>query len=113
MLRSKFIFDVLAPSCILFWAAILVYSAVFSNTGYRSLASLEVEAAELSDEVDLLRERREALEKRADLLNSKSLDPDLIDERIRSILGYSREGDVVITGRELDRALGLKAKKAN
>lgn len=113
MLRSKFIFDVLAPSCILFWAAILVYSAVFSDTGYRALSSLEFEAAALTEEVDQLRVRREALEKRADLLNSKSLDLDLVDERIRAILGYSRDGDVVITSTELDRALRLKAKKSN
>lgn len=113
MLRSKFIFDVLAPSCILFWAAILVYSAVFSDTGYRSLSTLQVEAEMIGKEVDLLRARREALEKRADLLNSKSLDPDLVDERIRSILGYSREGDIVITRQELDRALKLGGIKPN
>ncbi|MEO1242117.1 MAG: septum formation initiator family protein [Pseudomonadota bacterium] len=113
MLRSKFIFDVLAPSCILFWAAILVYSAVFSDTGYRSLSTLQVEAETIGREVDLLRARREALEKRADLLNSKSLDPDLVDERIRSILGYSREGDIVISRRELDRALKLGGNKPN
>lgn len=111
MLRSKFIFDVLAPSFILFWAAILIYSAVFSDTGYRSLARLQLEAESLGEEVDLLRARREALEKRADLLNSKSLDPDLVDERIRSILGYSRDGDVVITRQELDRALKLAPNK--
>jgi cell division protein FtsB len=55
--------------------------------------------------LDELQARRAELEKRADLLNSKSLDPDLLDERIRSILGYSREGDVVISRRELDRLL--------
>lgn len=67
----------------------------------------------IGKEVDLLRARREALEKRADLLNSKSLDPDLVDERIRSILGYSREGDIVITRQELDRALKLGGIKPN
>ena len=110
MLRSKFIFDVLAPSFLLFWAAILVYSAVFSDTGYRRLAALESEAEALDEDVELLRARRETLEKRADLLNSKSLDPDLADERIRSILGYSRDGDVVVSRKELDRA--LKGRKS-
>ena len=112
MLRSRFLFDVLVPSCILFWAAILVYSAVFSNTGYRALAGVEAETTALAEEVDLLRARREALEKRADLLNSKSLDPDLVDERIRSILGYSRDGDVVISREELDRAIALSTRQS-
>ncbi len=113
MLRTRFLFDVLIPSCILFWAAILIYSAVFSNTGYRALAGVEAETQTLAEEVDLLRARREALEKRADLLNSKSLDPDLVDERIRSILGYSRDGDVVISREELDRALAPTARQSN
>jgi cell division protein FtsB len=113
MLRSKFIFDVLAPAFILCWAAILVYSAVFSDTGYRALAAFEAEAETLTKEVNLLRARRDVLQKRAILLNSKSLDPDLIDERIRSVLGYSREGDISISRRELDRVVSRNLKKTN
>ncbi len=109
MLRSRFIFDVLVPSFLICWAAALVYSAVFSDTGYRSLALLEEETETLGREVDFLRVRREALQKRAVLLNSKSLDPDLIDERIRSVLGYSREGDVSISRQDLTKAV----KRAN
>ena len=48
---------------------------------------------------------RDTLAIRADLLNSKSLDPDLAEERIRAVLGYSREGDVVIPRREIDALL--------
>ncbi len=113
MLRSKFIFNVLAPSFILTWTAALVYSAVFSDTGYRALSNLEAEVEVLSEEVTLLREHRDALQKRAVLLSSKSLDPDLIDERIRSVLGYSREGDISISRRELDRALKNRAKRTD
>ena len=64
-----------------------------------------VSVAPSEAELNELHARRLELEKRADLLNSSSLDPDLLDERIRAVLGYSREGDVVISRRELDRLL--------
>ena len=110
MLRTRFLLDIAFPALVMCLTAILVYSAVVSDTGYRALASLRKDAAEKAQALDELHARRLELEKRADLLNSKSLDPDLLDERIRSILGYSREGDVVISRRELDRLLEKSAK---
>lgn len=105
MLRSQFLLDIAFPALVLCLTAVMVYSAIASDTGYRSLAQLEREARAKAAELDGLQARRQALEKKADLLNSKSLDPDLLDERIRTILGYSREGDVVVPRRELDRLL--------
>ncbi len=105
MLRLRFLFDIAFPALVMCLTGVLVYSAVVSDTGYRALAALEKEAAEKEAQLDELQTRRIELEKRADLLNPKSLDPDLLDERIRGVLGYSREGDVVISRRELDRLL--------
>ena len=84
------------------WAAVLVYSAVVSDTGYRALADLRSEAGALTAQADALRTRRLELEHRADLLKSDALDPDMIDERIRSILGYSQDGDIVVPRKELE-----------
>ena len=105
MLRNRVIFDVIVPAILMCWAALLIYTAVASDSGYRALAKLEIDVEAKASEVDALRQRRAALEKRADQLNSKTLDPDLVDERIRSILGYSRDGDVVIPRHELDKVL--------
>ncbi len=105
MLRVPFLLDIAFPALVMCLTAILLYSAVVSDTGYRALASLRADAAVKAQALDELEARRAELEKRADLLNSKSLDPDLLDERIRAVLGYSREGDVVISRRELDRLL--------
>lgn len=105
MLRARFLFEIVLPVVVVCWAAVMAYSAVASDTGYRALAALETELIEKTAEMDALRERRQALEQRADLLSSKSLDPDMVEERIRSVLGYSREGDVVISRRELDQLL--------
>ncbi|GJL92938.1 FtsB family cell division protein [Hyphococcus sp.] len=105
MLRIRFLLDIAFPALVMCLTAILLYSAVVSDTGYRALAKLRHDEAEKAATLDGLTARRQELEKRANLLNSKSLDPDLLDERIRAILGYSREGDVVISRRELDRLL--------
>lgn len=105
MLSIRFLLDVVAPSVLLCWAAILISNAAVGESGFRALSLLDTEADELSAEVDTLRTRRLALEKRANQLNSKSLDPDLVDERIRAILGYSQEGDIVVTREQLERAL--------
>ncbi|WP_425409087.1 FtsB family cell division protein [Hyphococcus sp.] len=105
MLRIRFLFDIAFPALVMCLTAILTYSAVVSDTGYRTLSGLQSKAETETKRLDALSDRRKALEKRANLLNSKSLDPDLLDERIRNVLGYSREGDVVIPRRELDRLL--------
>ena len=105
MLRTRFLLDIALPALVMCWTAVLLYSAAVSDTGYRSLAALREEAAEKTEALDALQAQRLALEKRADLLSSGSLDPDLLDERIRAVLGYSREGDIVIPRRELDRLL--------
>ena len=105
MLRIRFFLDIAFPALVMCLTGILLYGAVASDTGYRALSALRKEAEARTAELDALQARRIELEKRADLLNSKSLDPDILDERIRAVLGYSREGDVVISRRELDRLL--------
>ncbi len=106
MFRVRFLIDIVAPALILCWAAIFIYSAAAGQSGFGALSALNREVEEKAAEVDALRARRIALEKNADQLASKSLDPDLAEERIRKILGYTREGDVIVTARELEEALG-------
>lgn len=106
MFRLKFLIDVVAPALILCWAAICVYSAAAGESGFGALGALNRDVEEKRLAVDALRQRRLRLEARADKLNSKSLDADLADERIRAVLGYGREGDVIVTHSDLREALG-------
>lgn len=105
MFRLRFLTDIVAPALILCWAAIFIYSASAGQSGFGALAGLKREINEKTADVDALRARRIDLERHADMLASKSLDPDLAEERIRKILGYVREGDVVVTAQELEEAL--------
>lgn len=58
----------------------------------RSIASLEGELAGLQ-------EVRGRIERDASLLRSDSLDPDMLDERARSILNLARPDDLVVLSR--------------
>ena len=102
---TKFFRDVAAPVLIASWIVYLAYGAIGGAASYRALGELREEAAAKRAELAGLRERRELLAKRADLLNPRSLDPDMVDERIRAVLGYAQPGDVVIPRDELDRVL--------
>jgi cell division protein FtsB len=102
---NRFVTEVAAPAFVACWIAYLGYGAVDGAFGYRALAALKKEAAAKRTEVQVLTARREAMAHRADLLNPHSLDPDMIDERARAVLGYARDGDVVIPRAEVERLL--------
>lgn len=102
---NRFFWDVVAPALLACWVAYLGYGAIAGAAGYRVLTELKSEAAAKRAELDKIRARRLSLEKHADLLNPKSLDPDMLDERVRAVLGYVEPGDIVVPKSELDRML--------
>jgi cell division protein FtsB len=97
--------DVVLPALAVFWAAFIAFDAVAGPTGVRALRDARAEVAVKRVEVAALTARRERLERTANQLNRRSLDPDMLDEKIRSVLGYAAEGDIVIPRDELDRML--------
>lgn len=101
----RFFSDIVAPTLLVCWAAISLYNAAAGEAGYGALADLRLEAAEKAATVDALRARRLAMEARADMLASKSLDADMADERIRAVLGYAAQGEMIIPRNDLEAAL--------
>ena len=79
--------------------------AFSGETGYGALRRLEIVHAQKMAELETLSARREALERRADMLNPSRLDSDLVDERIRATLGYVHEDDIVLPRHELEQML--------
>jgi cell division protein FtsB len=102
---TRFFRDVFAPALVACWVAYMAWGAVAGASGYRALAELRKEAAAKEEALADLTARRLTLSQRADLLNPHSLDPDMADERIRAVLGYALEGDLVLPRDELDRML--------
>lgn len=97
--------EVAAPGVIALWVVYLGYGAFAGAAGFGVLADLEAERDEKQAALDETRVRREALAHHAKLLNPKSLDPDMIDERIRAVLGYTQTEDIVIPRAELEMLL--------
>lgn len=73
-----------------------VWHAVGGDKGLGALSSLAGENAALAREAAGIRKEREALEHRAKLLRSGSLDPDMLEERARAVLNFSEPRDIVI-----------------
>jgi cell division protein FtsB len=79
--------------------AFIGYFGINAYTGDRGLKAkqdLDAQIAELSAELDDLRQARALWERRLTLLRSASLDPDTLDERARLLLGYAHPHDVVM-----------------
>lgn len=108
---GRFFRDVAAPALIACWIAYLGYGAIAGASGYRVLGELRTEGAAKRALFEETLARRLVLSQRAKLLNPHSLDPDMIDERIRAVLGYASPGDLVVPRDELDRM--VEAAKAS
>lgn len=70
---------------------------------------IEVETVRLES----LRADYEFLNQRADRLLSRSLDQDLLEERVRSVLGLVQHGEYLVRVDDLDRVADLGAPAAN
>ncbi|OFX00338.1 MAG: hypothetical protein A3E78_02910 [Alphaproteobacteria bacterium RIFCSPHIGHO2_12_FULL_63_12] len=97
--------DVVAPAFLTCWTLYFTYDALIGATGYRALTALRAEVEAKSAEVASLAAERRRLEIIAEQLNPRSLNADMADEKIRTVLGYVEEGDLVIPRDELEEVL--------
>lgn len=72
------------------------YHTVQGDHGLIARSHLKLEVAEAKEVLEDLRERRQYLEHRADLLNPEHLDLDMLDERLRAVLNYTHPDEVVV-----------------
>lgn len=105
-LSFRLVFEIVAPAFLACGIAYYGYDAVAGASGYRVLRSLRIEAAERSEEIDKLAAERRRLQKSAEQLSPHSLDPDIVDEKIRSVLGYVAGDDIVVPRDQLEELLG-------
>ena len=80
-------------------AALIAYFGVNAYTGNHGLNArqdLDQQIAELTGERDKLQQERRGWERRAALLSSHSVDPDMLDERARALLSYAHPRDLTI-----------------
>ena len=73
-----------------------IHYAVNGQYGLTRLAAQEVQLDALEEEFANLAAEEARLAHRASLLSSKSIDPDMLDERARALLGYAAPGDMIV-----------------
>ncbi len=72
------------------------YHALHGERGFLAWRELKGDIAAAEIVAAQLAQRRVRLERRTALLRADNLDPDLLEERARVLLGYGHPGDLVV-----------------
>jgi cell division protein FtsB len=72
------------------------FHAYTGNRGLRAKQDIDAQMAELSVELDRLKQERAQWNKKVALLRSEKIDPDTLDERARALLNYVHPNDAVL-----------------
>jgi len=83
----------------LFAALFIGYFAVNAftgNHGLRAQADLDQQLSSMQAELARLKAERQGWERRVALLRSDRIDPDMLDERARALLGYVDPRDLTL-----------------
>jgi cell division protein FtsB len=91
----------IAPQAVAACAALyFVYHAVQGERGVLAWVRLQQDLTAVQETREQLVDEREELEQRVSLLRPDSLDPDLLEERARVMLNYTRPDEVVVPLRD-------------
>ena len=72
------------------------FNAYSGNHGLRAKQDLDQQIAQLTGELATLKAERGRWERRVSLLKPESIDPDMLDERARSLLNYADPRDLTL-----------------
>jgi cell division protein FtsB len=71
-------------------------NAFTGNHGLRAQADLDQQMASMQDELRHLKAERALWDRRMALLRTDRIDPDMLDERARALLGYVDSRDAIL-----------------
>jgi cell division protein FtsB len=71
-------------------------NAFTGNHGLRAQADLDQQMASMQNELGQLKTERTLWERRVMLLRSDRIDPDMLDERARALLGFADPRDLTL-----------------
>ena len=94
--RSRAAFAALLGAVVVGYFA---YHAVHGDRGLNDWFLLSRQIAELETKSILNEAQIAILQRRVALLRDASLDPDMLDERVRAVLGFARGDEIVVLGR--------------
>lgn len=76
--------------------AYLGFHAINGDHGLMARRQYEAQKRELGRELDRLKDEKAGLQRRVALLDADSIDPDMLDEKAREMLGLAAASDVVV-----------------
>ncbi len=88
--------DVIGPVLGFCIVGYFVYHSIEGDRGLLAYARLTERLADAHAQLEEVQAERQALERRVSLLRTDNLDPDMLDERARAVLNYSRPDEIVI-----------------
>lgn len=94
-IRRRFT-KLLAPVASVCSVGYFSYHLVQGNHGLRAYWRLGGELSQAQKKIDALKKRQDYLEHRVALLKPGSICPDLLDEQVRSTLGYADPHELVV-----------------
>jgi cell division protein FtsB len=94
--KSRSLFSLFFVVGVLTLAGYFTFAAVQGEYGLFERIELEAQRAELKEEYDVLAADLAAMENLTTRLSDDYLDPDLLDERARLVLGMLRADEIVI-----------------
>ncbi len=71
-------------------------NAFTGNHGLRAQADLDQQLAAMQAELRAIKAERASWERRVALLRSDKIDPDMLDERARALIGYADPRDLTL-----------------
>ncbi len=92
-LRSRHIIGPIIGVCLILY---FVYHAVQGDRGLIAFWQLSKQVTQAENTHSILSRKRVELQNRVALLNPYSLNEDMLEERARLMLGYSRSDEIVI-----------------
>jgi len=84
------------PAICIVVLAFIGHNAFIGDRGFLAHERIDAEATRLKIELAALTEKRELMEKHIRLLRPDTLDPDMLDERVRAVLNFEAEGEITI-----------------
>ncbi|HTI86753.1 MAG TPA: septum formation initiator family protein [Alphaproteobacteria bacterium] len=96
--------QVVGPTLAVSLFAYFAYHAIEGDRGILAWVKLTQEVESTQAELEKITHTREVLAHQTDLLRSDALDPDMLDERARSVLGVIRKDEILISPPTPDRS---------
>jgi cell division protein FtsB len=96
MLVNKNTWQTMASALGLCIVGYFLYHTVQGDRGWIAMLRVQSQVNAAQESYDNLHKQRLELEHRVQLLRPTSLDPDLLEEKTRELLDYSKPGEIVV-----------------